>query len=79
MSYPSSTRALPRGRRGTPKCTQHATVQNPSAATSWLDTAHRAVRPYSVGGYVNYVEANQPASRYFGANLPRLTATRHKV
>lgn len=54
------------------------TSGDPSAATTWLDTAHQAVRPYSVGGYVNYVEANQPASRYFGANLPRLTATRQK-
>ena len=49
-----------------------------SAVTSWLNTAHQAVQPYSVGGYVNYLEANQPASRYFGANLPRLTAVRQK-
>ncbi|MGB8391911.1 FAD-binding protein [Mycobacterium sp.] len=51
---------------------------DPSAATNWLNTAHQAVRPYSVGGYVNYLEANQPASRYFGANLSRLTAIRQK-
>jgi FAD/FMN-containing dehydrogenase len=51
---------------------------NPSAATSWLNTAHQAVQPYSVGGYVNYLEANQPASRYFGANLSRLSAIRQK-
>ncbi len=50
----------------------------PSAATSWLNTAHHAVQPYSVGGYVNYLEANQPASRYFGPNLPRLSAVRQK-
>ncbi|BCO37422.1 oxidoreductase [Mycobacterium heckeshornense] len=48
------------------------------AATRWLDTAHQAVQPYSVGGYVNYLEANQPASRYFGANLARMTAVRQK-
>lgn len=54
------------------------TSGSPSAATSWLNIAHQAVRPYSVGGYVNYLEANQPPSRYFGANLPRLTATRQK-
>jgi hypothetical protein len=41
-----------------------------------LRTAHQAVQPYSVGGYVNYLEANQPASRYFGANPSRLTAVR---
>jgi hypothetical protein len=54
------------------------TSGDPSAATSWLNTAHQAVRPYSVGGYVNYLEPNQPASRYFGPNLSRLTAARQK-
>ena len=54
------------------------TSGSPSTATSWLNTAHQAVQPYSVGGYVNYLEANQPASRYFGANLSRLTAIRQK-
>lgn len=50
----------------------------PSAAVSWLNVAHQAVGSASVGGYVNYIEANQPASRYFGPNLPRLTAIRQK-
>jgi FAD/FMN-containing dehydrogenase len=54
------------------------TSGDPSAATNWLNTAHQAVRPYSVGGYVNYLEANQPASRYYGANLSRLSAVRQK-
>jgi FAD/FMN-containing dehydrogenase len=54
------------------------TSGSPSTATSWLNTAHQAVQPYSVGGYVNYLEANQPASRYFGANLAQLTAVRQK-
>lgn len=54
------------------------TSGSPAAAANWLSTAHRAVAPYSVGGYVNYLEANQPASRYFGANLSRLAATRQK-
>ncbi len=49
-----------------------------AAATTWLASAHQAVQPYSVGGYVNYIEANQPASRYFGPNLSRLTAVRQK-
>ncbi|WP_343710236.1 FAD-binding oxidoreductase [Mycobacterium sp.] len=64
---------------------QYALVQwyvetsgSPSAATGWLTTAHRAVQPYSVGGYVNYLEANQPASRFFGPNLARLSAVRQK-
>lgn len=51
---------------------------SPAAAAQWLNTAHQAVAAYSVGGYVNYLEANQPASRYFGANLARLAATRQK-
>ncbi|MCV7079303.1 FAD-dependent oxidoreductase [Mycobacterium szulgai] len=54
------------------------TSGSPSAATSWLGTAHQAVQPYSVGGYVNYIEANQPAARYFGPNLSKLSAVRQK-
>jgi FAD/FMN-containing dehydrogenase len=54
------------------------TSDSASTAVSWLNTAHQAVQPYSVGGYVNYLEANQPASRYFGANLSRLTDIRQK-
>jgi FAD/FMN-containing dehydrogenase len=54
------------------------TSGSPSAATSWLNTAHQAMQPYSAGGYVNHLEANQPASRYFGANLSQLAAVRQK-
>lgn len=49
-----------------------------SGARDWLAAAHRAVQPYSVGGYVNYLEAGQPASRYFGPNLSRLDSVRQK-
>jgi FAD/FMN-containing dehydrogenase len=52
---------------------------DPAAATSWLSTAHQAVQAYSAGGYVNYIEANQPPGRYFGQNLSRLSAVRQKV
>ena len=54
------------------------TSGDPSAAANWLNTAHQAVRPYSVGSYVNYVEVNEPPSRYFGPNLSRLSAIRQK-
>jgi hypothetical protein len=54
------------------------TSGDPSAASGWLNMAHQAVRPYSVGGYVNYIEANQPPARYFGPNLSRLSAVRQK-
>jgi hypothetical protein len=36
------------------------------------------VQPYSVGGYVNYLEAGQPPARYFGPNLSKLSAVRQK-
>ncbi|OBK11040.1 FAD-binding oxidoreductase [Mycobacterium sp. 1245852.3] len=51
---------------------------DPAAATNWLTTAHQAVQQYSVGGYVNYIEANQSPSRFFGPNLSRLSAVRQK-
>jgi len=54
------------------------TPGDPSGAVNWLNTAHRAVQAYSVGGYVNYLEANQSASRYFGPNLSKLSAVRQK-
>jgi hypothetical protein len=53
-------------------------TSDPAAATGWLNVAHQAVRPYSVGGYVNYLEANQPPSRYFGGNSSRLSAVRQQ-
>jgi FAD/FMN-containing dehydrogenase len=54
------------------------TSGSPSAATGWLHTAHQAVQSYSAGGYVNYLEVNDPPSRYFGTNLPRLSAVRQR-
>lgn len=47
-------------------------------ANQWVSTAHQAVQPFSVGGYVNYLEPNMQASRYFGANLARLSAIRQQ-
>jgi hypothetical protein len=49
-----------------------------STATGWVNAAHQAVQPYSVGGYVNYLEPDTPAARYFGPNLARLTSVRQK-
>lgn len=54
------------------------TSGDPAAATDWLASAHQAVQQYSVGGYVNYLEANQSPARYFGPNLSRLSAVRQK-
>jgi len=47
-------------------------------ATAWLADAHAAVHGHSSGGYVNYLETSQPASRYFGDNTDRLAAIRQK-
>ncbi len=49
-----------------------------AAANKWVASAHQAVQQYSVGGYVNYLEANTSAARYFGPNLSRLTTVRQK-
>ncbi|MCV7165428.1 FAD-dependent oxidoreductase [Mycobacterium stomatepiae] len=49
-----------------------------AAATQWLSSAHQAVQQFSVGGYVNYLEPNSAASRYFGSNLSQLTSVRQK-
>jgi hypothetical protein len=49
-----------------------------STAAQWVSAAHQAVQPFSVGGYVNYLEANTSAARYFGSNLSRLTPVRQK-
>ncbi|BAX91239.1 FAD-dependent oxidoreductase [Mycobacterium shigaense] len=49
-----------------------------TAATQWLSSAHQAVQQFSAGGYVNYLEPNPSASRYFGSNLSQLSAVRQK-
>lgn len=49
-----------------------------AAATQWLNSAHQAVQQYSVGSYVNYLEANVAPARYYGSNLSRLTTVRQK-
>jgi FAD/FMN-containing dehydrogenase len=46
------------------------------SATAWLAAAHTTMGVNSVGGYVNYVEPNTGAGRYFAANLARLNAIR---
>ena len=49
-----------------------------ASAKGWLASAHQAVQANSVGGYVNYIEPDTPAGRYFGDNLERLTAIRSR-
>lgn len=47
-----------------------------NVATGWLARAHSAVQGNSVGGYINYVEPDTTAARYFGGNLSRLAVVR---
>jgi hypothetical protein len=49
-----------------------------NAANEWLSSAHKALGANSVGGYVNYIEPETSAARYFGGNLERLAAIRQK-
>ncbi|OBI74245.1 oxidoreductase [Mycobacterium asiaticum] len=49
-----------------------------STASTWVATAHQTVQQFSAGGYVNYLEPNTQASRYFGPNLAQLTAVRQR-
>jgi len=49
-----------------------------AAANKWVASAHQAVQQYSMGGYVNYLEANTSASRFFSGNLSRLTTVRQQ-
>jgi FAD/FMN-containing dehydrogenase len=48
------------------------------AADNWLAKAHETMGANSIGGYVNYVEANGAPARYFGGNLARLNVVRQK-
>jgi FAD/FMN-containing dehydrogenase len=52
-----------------------ATVES---ANQWLASAHQAVQANSVGGYVNYVEPDTAAARYFSDNLLRLNTIRQR-
>lgn len=46
----------------------------------WIDSAHRSVDDWSVGGYVNYLEPGRPLSAYYGArHLARLRRVRRTV
>jgi FAD/FMN-containing dehydrogenase len=59
-------------------CVQWYTEAAVEPAMTWLAAAHAAVSEHSVGGYVNYLETGDPAARYFGENLARLTGIRQQ-
>ncbi|MEI8410011.1 MULTISPECIES: FAD-binding oxidoreductase [unclassified Kribbella] len=47
-------------------------------AQTFVTNGHRAVRKYSAGGYVNYVETGRSVSTYYGTSLARLRVVKKK-
>jgi FAD/FMN-containing dehydrogenase len=47
-------------------------------AQTFITNGHRAVRKYSAGGYVNYVETGRSVSTYYGSSLARLRTVKKK-
>ncbi|MEU4392314.1 FAD-binding oxidoreductase [Kribbella sp. NPDC023855] len=56
----------------------HPTSAQLRAAQTFITNGHRAVRPSTAGGYVNYVESGRSVSSYYGANYARLQAVKKK-
>jgi FAD/FMN-containing dehydrogenase len=56
----------------------HPTSAQLRAAQTFITNGHRAVRPSTAGGYVNYLETGRSVSTYYGANYPRLQAVKKK-
>jgi FAD/FMN-containing dehydrogenase len=46
------------------------------AGRAWVARGHKAVKSASRGGFVNYLEQDEPASRYFAGNTARLEKIR---
>ncbi|NEA30361.1 FAD-binding oxidoreductase [Streptomyces sp. SID13031] len=56
----------------------HPTSAQLKAAQTFITNGHRAVRPSTLGGYVNYVETGRSVSSYYGANYARLQTVKKK-
>jgi FAD/FMN-containing dehydrogenase len=61
---------------GLPNGASHDAVQG---AYNWIGTAHKKVKPFSSGAYVNYLEPNRPLGKYYGPNLQRLKQIKAQV
>ncbi len=59
-----------------PRDAHHQAVQ---AAYQWVGSAHHAIRPHSVGGYVNYLEPGRSVASYYGRNYARLKQVKREV
>jgi hypothetical protein len=55
-------------------CVQWYTEAPADAALEWLAAAHDAIGTNSFGGYVNYLESDTSADRYFAGNVSRLAS-----
>jgi len=56
----------------------HPTSAQVKVAQTFITNGHRAVRTYSAGGYVNYVETGRSVSTYYGSSLARLRTVKKK-
>jgi len=56
----------------------HPSSAQVRVAQTFITNGHRAVRTYSAGGYVNYVETGRSVSTYYGTSLARLRAVKKK-
>jgi len=55
----------------------YSSAQNRGAQT-FIANGHRAVRAFSAGAYVNYVETGRAVSSYYGASAAKLDAAKKK-
>ncbi|TCC28500.1 FAD-dependent oxidoreductase [Kribbella sindirgiensis] len=55
----------------------YSSAQGTNAQT-FISNGHKAVRPSSAGGYVNYVESGRAISSYYGASASKLQAAKKK-
>jgi FAD/FMN-containing dehydrogenase len=60
---------------GTPA---HPSTAQIRVAQTFINNGHKAVRAYSAGGYVNYLEVGRTVASYYGASLSRLQTVKKK-
>ena len=56
----------------------HPTAAQLKAAQTFISNGHGAVRPATLGGYVNYLEAGRGLSTYYGGSYAKLQAIKKK-
>jgi FAD/FMN-containing dehydrogenase len=61
---------------GLPNGASNDAVQS---AYGWIGNAHKKVRPFSSGGYVNYLEPGRGLGSYYGPNFQRLRKIKAQV